>query len=74
MATPGTRTGSQPSQVDIVFHESHASIPRPALLVVVADNVLVVRVRVLCQVALDELPGLLGCEPEPHHTVSEDCS
>ncbi|KAI6074319.1 hypothetical protein LUU34_00484700 [Aix galericulata] len=36
-------------QVDIVFHEAHPSIPGPALLVVVAYNVLVVGIWMLCQ-------------------------
>ena len=46
-----------------MFHESHASISRPALLVVVADDVLVVGVRVLREVPLNELPSLLSREP-----------
>lgn len=41
------------SQINIVLHESHARVPGPALLVVVADDVLVVGVRVLRQVPLD---------------------
>ena len=34
------------SQVDIMLHETHAAISRPALLVVIANDVLVVRVRI----------------------------
>ena len=56
-------TPSLPAQVDVMFHESHASISGPAFLVVVAHNVLIVGVRVLCEVALDQLPRLLCCEP-----------
>lgn len=52
------------SQVDVMFHETHAGISRPALLVIVAHNVLVVWVRVLCEVALDQVPGLISRESE----------
>ena len=52
-----------PAQVDVVLHESHAGVPRPALLVVVANDVLVVGVGVLREVALDQVPGLLRREP-----------
>ena len=51
-----------------MFHESHASISRPALLVVVADDVLVVGVRVLREVPLNELPSLLSREPANRQT------
>ena len=53
-------------QVHVMFHEAHASISRPALSVVIANYVLIVRVRVLSQVALDQVPSLLCCEPEEH--------
>ena len=49
-----------------MLHQPHPGISRPALLVVVADNVLVVGVRVLGQVPLDEVSGLLGGEAEEH--------
>ena len=52
-----------PAQVDVMFHQPHASISGPAFLVVVAHNVLVVGVRVLCEVALDQLSRLLSCKP-----------
>ena len=39
-----------------MLHESHAAVARPALLVVVAHDVLVVRVGVLGQVALNQIP------------------
>jgi hypothetical protein len=52
------------TQVDIVLHEPHASISGPALLVVVPHNVLVVGIRMLCEVALDQILGLLSCEAE----------
>lgn len=38
-----------------MLHETHARISWPALLVVVAHNILIVGVRVLCQVPLDEV-------------------
>ena len=47
-----------------MLHKAHAGIPWPALLVVVAHNVLIVGIWVLCQVALDEVLGLLCCEAE----------
>ena len=59
------------TQVDIVLHEPHASISGPALLVVVPHNVLVVGIRMLCEVALDEILGLLSCEAE--HDVHLQC-
>lgn len=59
------------SQVDIMLHQSHAGISRPALLVVVTDNVLIVRVRVFCQIPLNQVPGLISREPgEPTKKLS----
>ena len=52
-----------PAQVDVVLHEAHARVARPAPLVVVPHDVLVVRVGVLGQVALDQVARLLGGEP-----------
>mmetsp|Transcript_62206 Transcript_62206/g.196852 ORF Transcript_62206/g.196852 Transcript_62206/m.196852 type:complete len:623 (-) Transcript_62206:2053-3921(-) len=54
------------AEVDVVLHESHARVPRPALLVVVPHDVLVVGVRVLGQVALDELAGIVLVEAQHH--------
>jgi hypothetical protein len=39
--------GDNDSQVDVVLHQSHPGVSGPALLVVVAHNVLIVGVRVL---------------------------
>ncbi|CAN8015573.1 unnamed protein product, partial [Ixodes persulcatus] len=50
------------THVDVVLHETHAGVPGPALLVVVAHNVLIVGVRMFRQVALDQVSGLLGRE------------
>ena len=54
------------AEVDVMLHQPHARVARPALLVVVPDDVLVVGVRVLGQVALDEVPRLLCGEAEHH--------
>ena len=51
------------SQVDVMLHQSHAGVTGPAFLVVVAHDVLVVGVRVLCQVSLDQISGLVCGEP-----------
>ena len=59
------------TQVDVVLHEPHSSISGPALLVVVPHNVLVVGIRMLCEVALDQILGLLSCEAE--HDVHLQC-
>lgn len=54
------------AQVDIMLHKTHASISRPTLLVVVPHNVLIVGVRVLCEVPLDDVLCFLCCETEQH--------
>lgn len=52
------------SQVDVMLHQSHAGIAGPALLVVITHNVLIVGVWMLRQVPLNQIPGLIGREPE----------
>mmetsp|Transcript_15454 Transcript_15454/g.29757 ORF Transcript_15454/g.29757 Transcript_15454/m.29757 type:complete len:203 (-) Transcript_15454:2932-3540(-) len=49
-----------------MLHEAHARIPRPALLVIVAHDVFVIGVRVLGEVALDEVARLLRREAQQH--------
>lgn len=49
-----------------MLHKSHSAVSRPTLLVVVANCVLVVRVRVLAQISLDELPRFLLGESINH--------
>ena len=49
-----------------MLHQSHARVPRPALLVVVPDHVLVVGIRVFREVPLDEIFRLFRGEPEEH--------
>ena len=46
-----------------MLHQPHASVAGPALLVVVAHDVLVVGVRMLRQVPLDQISGLVRCKP-----------
>lgn len=47
-----------------MFHEAHPSIPGPTLLVVVAYDVLVVGIWMLCQVPLNQVSCLICCKPE----------
>ncbi|KAI6750107.1 hypothetical protein HG531_007372 [Fusarium graminearum] len=50
------------SKVDIVAHQAHTRISRPALLTLVSDHVLEVGVRLLCKEPLDEISGFLSSE------------
>lgn len=52
------------SQIHIVLHQSHSSITRPALLVVVANDVLIVRIGMLGEVALNEVSRFFRVEAE----------
>ena len=47
------------------------TLPGPAFLVVVSDNVLVVGVGMLRQIALDQVPRLLGREPNQTTIIQE---
>lgn len=51
-------------QVNIMLHQSHPSISGPALLIVVAHNVLIVGIRVFSKVALDQISGFISRKPE----------
>jgi hypothetical protein len=51
------------SQVDVVLHQSHSGVTRPALLVVVSDDVFVVGIGMFRQVSLDQVAGFFCCEP-----------
>lgn len=53
-------------QVDVMFHQPHAGVTWPALLVIVTHNVLIVGVRVLREVPLNQISGLVSREPEEH--------
>ena len=46
-----------------MLHQSHAGITGPALLIVVTYDVLIVGVWVLCQIPLNQIPGLISREP-----------
>ena len=52
------------SKVDIVFHQPHAAVFGPALPVIVANHVLIIGIRVLSEVSLNEFPGLVTGEFE----------
>lgn len=43
------------TEIDVVLDETHPAIAWPALLIVVADQILVVRIRIGTQVPLDEV-------------------
>lgn len=43
-----------------MLHQPHASITWPTLLVVIANNIFIVGVRMLSQVPLDQIPGIIS--------------
>jgi hypothetical protein len=47
-----------------VFHQPHSRVSRPAFLVVVAHDVLVVRVGMFGQVTLNQIASFFGRESE----------
>ena len=47
-----------------MLDESHAAIPRPAALVIVANDVVISRIRIGGEVALDEVTSFISTEPE----------
>jgi len=55
-----------------MFHQSHASIAWPAFPVVVADDVLIVRVRMFRQVTLDQISCFLRREPAERNATCID--
>lgn len=61
-------------QVNIMLHQPHPSIPGPALLIVVAYDVLVVGIGVLRKIALDQIPGLISRKPEKTRILSSPYS
>ena len=52
------------SKVDVMLHQSHSAILRPAFSVVVSDHILVVRIWIFSEVALNELPCFIAGELE----------
>jgi len=57
------------SQVDVVLEQSHARVPGPAGLVVVADDVLAVGVRVRQEESLHQVFALVARELEHHEEL-----
>ena len=47
-----------------MFHQTHAAVTRPALLVIIANYIFIVRVRVFSQESLDQVPALILHEAE----------
>lgn len=47
-----------------MFHESHSTVFRPTLSIVVSDHILVVRVRILSKIPLNELSSFVAGEFE----------
>lgn len=60
------------AKINIVLHEPHASIPWPAFPVVVAHNVLIIWIRVLCQITLNQITCFISCKPEKK-TIKDRC-
>ena len=52
------------SQIDIVLHESHTTIARPALFVIIANDILVIRVWIFSKVPLYKVSRFLLWETE----------
>lgn len=52
------------SEIDIVLDETHTTVSRPAALVVIADDIVVGRVRICTEVPLNEVPSLFSCKAE----------
>ena len=52
------------AKINVMLHEPHASIPGPAFPVVVAHNVLIIWIRVLCQITLNQITCFISCKPE----------
>lgn len=52
------------SKINIMLDESHAAIPRPAALIVVANDIVISRIGIGREVALDEVTGFISTEPK----------
>lgn len=52
------------SKIDVMLHQSHTTILRPALSVVVANHVFIIGIRIFSQIPLDQLSCLITCELE----------
>jgi hypothetical protein len=49
-----------------VFDEPHTAISRPTALVIVTNDIVVCRVGIGGEIALDEISGFVGSEPEEY--------
>lgn len=52
------------SKIHVMLHQTHPGVAWPALFVVVADDVLIVRVGMFCEIALDEISSFVCREAE----------
>mmetsp|Transcript_46 Transcript_46/g.74 ORF Transcript_46/g.74 Transcript_46/m.74 type:complete len:259 (-) Transcript_46:3765-4541(-) len=57
---------NSPSEINIPLQQPHAAIPRPASLVTIPHGILIVWIRVLNKVTLNQVFGLLAIEFEQH--------
>jgi len=47
-----------------MFHQPHSAISRPAFPIIVAHNILIIRVWIFSQIPLDKFSGLIRTKPE----------
>lgn len=59
-------------KINIMFHKSHASISGPAFSVIVAHNVLIVRIRVFCKVSLNKITSFISWKSKDTKKASEN--
>ena len=52
------------TEIDIVLDETHTAITRPTALVIIADDIVIRRIRIGAEVSLDEISRFLRCEAE----------
>lgn len=52
------------SKIDIMLHQSHSAVFRPAFFVIVTNNILVVWIRILGKESLNQLSGLIRYKSE----------
>ena len=49
-----------------MLHQSHSAISRPAFLVIIANDIFIIRIWVFSQISLDEISRLCFVESEHH--------
>ena len=52
------------SKINIMLDYSHVAVPQPAALIVVANGVVINRIRIGGEVTLDEVTGFISTEPK----------